>query len=250
MIQWGGHLKGHGFLWGCQRYMEVRAKSHPAPSSKVVTNSRKMWSAIDKRLGGCAFPEGVQLRSSFGVLIIPSFPATSRKVPKYTYIRSKKVTQFRFLPFPSCSILFRLEDQAQGFSLALQIHKLHYLEMWAPPCFGTPTQRHLRSLRQTGGSAPDFTSRRSNQRTAKRLLGTEIRAVWFMPWNWYTAKSQMCLKWTTNYIKPTRQFYVCFRPDWSHRLPKSGDIEKVATLTNVGLKSFSHTPGRCSNRPW
>ena len=178
------------------------------------------------------------------------FPATSRKVPKYTYIRSKKVTQFRFLPFPSCSILFRLEDQAQGFSLALQIHKLHYLEMWAPPCFGTPTQRHLRSLRQTGGSAPDFTSRRSNQRTAKRLLGTEIRAVWFMPWNWYTAKSQMCLKWTTNYIKPTRQFYVCFRPDWSHRLPKSGDIEKVATLTNVGLKSFSHTPGRCSNRPW
>lgn len=125
----------------------------------------------------------------------------------------KKVTQFRFLPFPSCSILFRLEDQAQGFSLALQIHKLHYLEMWAPPYFGTPTQRHLRSLHLTGGSAPDFTSRRSNQRTAKRLLGTEIRAVWFMPWNWYTAKSQMCLKWTTNYIKPTSQFYVCFRPD-------------------------------------
>lgn len=31
MIQWGGHLKGHGFLWGCRCYMEVRAKSHPAP---------------------------------------------------------------------------------------------------------------------------------------------------------------------------------------------------------------------------
>ena len=106
---------------------------------------------IDKRLGGCAFPERVQICQI--VLIIPN-------LPKYLTL-AKKWPNSDSLPFPSCSILFRLEDQAQGFSLALQIHKLHYLEMWAPPCFGTPTQRHLRSLRQTGGSAPDFTSRLS-----------------------------------------------------------------------------------------